>query len=172
MPKQKIEVLSRYIDDKEGVYRIRAGQRVHTCHHCRRDIRTGHNVLSVSPNPKADPRLPHHGMDYDAVFSRRADDDDASLQSTISYDPLPAIQTIWPPLDSSMSFRRSRPSDIDRMFTRSFLKDCRRLQKLQVTFNLLLLYFPLPQLHSPCSSISAITVIQIAHRWTNRMLIE
>lgn len=30
-------------------------------------------------------------------ISRRADDDDGSLQSTISYDPLPAIQTTWHP---------------------------------------------------------------------------
>ena len=95
-PKQvsepKIEILSQLIDDTEGSYRVRAGNRVH--------------YVTISTNTFDDdtmcrpylliPKLPHF-PDADWTTMRISQGPTGSLKSTIFNDPLPAVQTAWHP---------------------------------------------------------------------------
>ena len=95
VPKEDIEVLSQLINDDEGVYRVRAGNRVH--------------YLTIPTNVFDDdtmcrpylliPKLPNFpDSNWTTMhISRQGDDNRAVIQSTIAHDPLPAIPTTWHP---------------------------------------------------------------------------
>ncbi|EWY85601.1 hypothetical protein FOYG_12742 [Fusarium oxysporum NRRL 32931] len=97
VPKSNIEVLNQEIDDDEGQYRIRAGNRVHYV------TIPGHG----SPNPifKEDtlcrpyllvPELPPF-PDTNWTKMRLSPAEDGSVQSNISFEPLDKIKCTWHP---------------------------------------------------------------------------
>lgn len=90
LPQSDIEILSQCIDDENGYYRLRVGRRVH--------------YVSISSGVFDDdtmcrpylliPRLPDlPNSPWTTMTISR--DEDGSLKSTISTDPLPEIQTTW-----------------------------------------------------------------------------
>ncbi|KAF5613678.1 uncharacterized protein FTJAE_13844 [Fusarium tjaetaba] len=97
VPKSNIEVLNQEIDDDEGLYRIRAGNRVH--------------YVTIpgpgSPNPIFEqdtlcrphllvPALPPF-PDADWTKMRLSRAQDGSVQSDISFEPLDKIECTWHP---------------------------------------------------------------------------
>jgi hypothetical protein len=90
LPKSDIEILSQYIDDENGYYRLRLGRRVHYL-----TIPSGvfdddtmcRPYLLILRLPDL-PDSPWTTM----TISR---DENGSLTSNISLDPLPEIQTTW-----------------------------------------------------------------------------
>ncbi|KAI5856719.1 alpha-galactosidase A [Durotheca rogersii] len=90
LPKSDIEILSQYIDDENGYYRLRVGRRVHylTISSGVFDDDTMCRPYLLIPKLPDLPDSPWTTM----VISR---DKNGSLTSTTSTDPLPEIQTTW-----------------------------------------------------------------------------
>ncbi|KAJ9142580.1 Lipopolysaccharide kinase (Kdo/WaaP) family protein [Coniochaeta hoffmannii] len=90
LPKSDIEILSQYIDDEAGYYRLRLGRRVHYV-----TIPSGVFDDDTMCRPYLlIPRLPDlPNSPWTTITISR--DENGSLTSTISMDPLPEIQTTW-----------------------------------------------------------------------------
>ncbi|KAJ0139059.1 hypothetical protein HZ326_17989 [Fusarium oxysporum f. sp. albedinis] len=97
VPKSNIEILNQEIDDDEGLYRIRAGNRVHYV------TIPGY----ASPNRIFDedklcrpyllvPELPPF-PDADWTKMRLSLGPDGSVQSDISFEPLDKVESTWHP---------------------------------------------------------------------------
>ncbi|KAG9251496.1 alpha-galactosidase A [Emericellopsis atlantica] len=104
LPKSDIEILCQCIDDESGYYRLRVGRRVH--------------YLTISSGVFDDdtmcrpylliPRLPNL-PDSPWTTMTISRDEDGSLTSIISTDPLPEIQTTWHELHVDvLSLERTR----------------------------------------------------------------
>lgn len=92
VPKSDIEVLSQEINDDFGSYRIRAGQRVHY-------LTIATDVFDEDTLCRPHlliPRLPDF-PDANWTSMEVSRKPDGSLTSAPSYEPLPAVTTIWHP---------------------------------------------------------------------------
>ena len=92
IPKSDIKVLSQQIDDKEGLYRIRGGQRVYyltipTTVYDEDTMCQPHLLIPVLPN------IPSGEWTMMNVYRRH----DGSLDSSILWDRLVGIRNIWHP---------------------------------------------------------------------------
>jgi hypothetical protein len=92
VPKSKIEILSQEIDDEEGLYRVRAGHKVHYL-----TIPTTVFDEDTMCRPYLlIPQLPGFpSTDWSAMRIFRGAE--GCLESNISYGPLPAIHGTWHP---------------------------------------------------------------------------
>ncbi|PSS10957.1 hypothetical protein M430DRAFT_37085 [Amorphotheca resinae ATCC 22711] len=90
VPKSQIEILNQLIDDEQGTYRIRAGHRVHyvTIPTSTFDEDTMCRPYLLIPQLPAFPDADWTTM----CISRGAD---GLIESTLSYEPLPAIPKPW-----------------------------------------------------------------------------
>jgi hypothetical protein len=103
-PNLDIEVLNQHIDEDNGVYRIRAGQKVHYLH-----ISTTVFDESTMCRPYLlIPQLPNlPATDWTTMCISPGTN--GALESTISFDRLPAIRQIWHPKTVDvLSFRKTK----------------------------------------------------------------
>ncbi|KAF2430639.1 alpha-galactosidase A [Tothia fuscella] len=117
VPQSDSEVLNQLIDDERGVYRVRAGTKVHYLH-----IPTTVFDDDIMCRPYLlIPRLPAlPATDWTTMRISRGTD--GALESTITFEPLPAVLELWHPrsidilsLKRTKRYRSAVHEDIERI---------------------------------------------------------